>query len=233
MGDSQKRIYYRPVREIRQDEILRPPTSEVVVPILGRTCKSAYPISPDAALPEFRTLTPISAPAACPWLPANTPAAAHIIYPIRSPDLGDLSDSESTDTAPWIRRPTPPQCEDHRTRGVPRKRPLPRTEPIRRQIPRSRSAETPAVQLNDRQGENMAVAPTPVMVSAPAATTPIVCKSRAASAGSSGSDMLLPLPGDRPSGTSMFPIPPPRAGPAKGPPTNKALPKRSARAHER
>jgi hypothetical protein len=253
MGDSQKRTYYRPVRNPRQDEILHPPISELAV-IAGRTFKHAYPILPGAALPEFRTLTPINAPAACPWVSANTPAAAQTIQPIRSPDVGDLSDTESTDTAPWIRRPIPPQCEDHRTRGLPRKRPLPRTEPIRRQTPRFSSAETTAVQLNSRHGENMAVATTPLMVSAPAATTPIVRKGEAASAGSSGTGMLpIPLPGDRPSGARMPPLPPPRArmppippprarmppippplaGTAQCTPTNMALSKNSARAHER
>jgi hypothetical protein len=225
MADPQKRIYYRPRRTPRPNEMLRPSTSEVLLTSMGRTFTYAYPILPDAILPAFRTLTPIDAPGACPSVLASSLTAAQITCPIYSSTSVDCSDTESTDTAPWIRRPIPPECEDYRTRRLPRKRPRPRAEPIQQQTPQPRSAKT--------QG-NMVVTSSPLVPFVPVATKPIVFHGAETSAGPSGTGMpQIPLPGDRAPAPGRPPIPPPRTGPANSPPTNMPLSTSSGKAYER
>lgn len=185
MADRSVRTHNWERRILPQDQV---PTPLTAIPWLP------FAVLPDATRPQFRTLTPENAHG-CP--PRSSRCSCMEAEPVSALPSGYSSDSGSTDTAPWFRRPIPRESQLPGTESV-TAQPT-RTRRARRQAHQAISVGQPTLQLK-RRGESVALKAAP---SAQRAAPPQPPQHR--HHGPAGS--FTPMPRPLKSGMPLIPLP--------------------------
>lgn len=205
MVDSQEREYYRLLRMSQYNYVPRAPIRVSSTPnayisdtqrkIFRRLTRSDT-FLPDAVRIEFRSLTPADAPASPLWFSIQLPAGARILQSSLPTRYQDDSDSESTDTAPWFRRPIPPEWEDPRTSSKPRQPPPLRIRRARTDSdPQSNSPQPSTVHVTTSEGGAEVTTESPLAsVSIKPCMPPIPPPATDRAARGPGTSSLLPQP---------------------------------------